>query len=103
MTLLQKYKGLVLTDIDNGVTYTISAEKMHQQRGRNGGWNVLSESPACDSTDDALLKTYQINAECLIFLVQQTEQPPLFKIQKVEKDVNEDEAGGTRDVNRRKY
>ena len=95
MKLLQKYKGLVFTDIDDDVTYTISTEKMHWQRGRNGGWNVLAEPPAYDDTNDALLEPYQINADCLISLIQQTEQPPLLNIQIVEKDLDEDEAGGS--------
>ena len=96
MRPLQKYKGLVFTDIDDDVTYTIPTKKrMHCQRGKNGGWNVLAEPPAYDGTNDAPLEPYQINADCLIFLIQQTEQPPLLNIQIVEKDLDEDEAGGS--------
>ena len=52
----------------------------------NGGWNVLAEPPQYDGTNDEVLVPYEINDDCLIYLIKQTEQPQLLNIEKIEKD-----------------
>jgi len=53
--LQQKYKGLVMCDIDLKIVYTISADKMQYDKGRNGGWAVLTEPSEYDGTNDDIL------------------------------------------------
>ena len=90
MTLLQKSKGLVFSwhwwwhDLHH-----LNWEDVLVERGRFSGCNVLLEPLAYDGIDDALLELYEIDAKCLIYRIQQTEQSPLLNIEKVEKDVNE--------------
>ena len=93
MKLLEKCEGLTFDDIDNeNEQHTILSEKMHWQLCRNGGWQVVAEPAECDGANKEVLLAFQTNEHCLIYLIAQTEQPPLLNIQMVQKeDEDEDE------------
>ena len=71
--LLEKYKGLVFTDMDNDVTYTISTDTMYWKSYRGRGWCVIAEPPSYDGTNDDVLETCIINEQCLIYPISTKE------------------------------
>ena len=93
MRLLQKYKGLVFHDIDEDITYTISSEEMYWKRGRNGGWHIMAEPPEYDGNNDDVLEPYEINDECLLYLISEMEQPRELNVEKIMKDASDDGVG----------
>ena len=67
--------------------------KMHWQPHRNGGWQAVAEPAECDGANEEVLLVFQINEHCLIYLIAQTEQPPLLNIWMVQKeDKDEDKS-----------
>ena len=83
--LLEKYKGLVLYDIDEEKTYTVYEKNMFYQKGRGGGWCILAAPPEFDGENDDLLEPYMVNEETLIYLIENTEQPSDLNVEIVKK------------------
>ena len=94
--LLQKYKDLIFTDIDEDIVYTIFEGNLEWSRGRNGGWSVLGMPPEYDGENDELLEPYLIN-DNLIGMIVDTEQPRDLNVRVVAK--NEEEASDDDDDN----
>ena len=66
--LLQKYKGLVFSDPDNNITYSVFEENMEYRRGSNNGWYVIAVS-AEEGVED---EVFSLELACeLIGLTQQ--------------------------------
>ena len=87
MKLLTKYGGLVFKDIDDGIVYTISTERMQYHKGKDGGWCVLAEPPDYDGDNHDMLKPYMINDDTLIYLIRNTEQPKKLNVELIEVEV----------------
>ena len=59
---------------------------MYWKPGRNGGWHILAEPPEYDGEDEDMLEIYEINEDCLIWLIAQYEQPKLLNVVKLSKE-----------------
>ena len=92
--LLKKYGGLVFEDIDNKIVYTINSEKLYWKPGKNGGWHILAEPPEYDGEDEDMLEIYEINEDCLIWLIDQYEQPKLLNVVKLTKESGDNSKKG---------
>ncbi len=82
--LQEKYSGLVFKDMDEPFKiYTICDEVRWRRGSKNGGWYVVAEPPEYDGTDDDLLEEFQINEDCLIYMIQEYEQPRGMNVEKI--------------------
>ena len=56
---------------------------MHWKPFIGGRWHVIVYTPEFDGTNDEVLTIYEINKECIIYLIYQVEQPPLLNVKTV--------------------
>ena len=83
MRLIKNYKVIVLADINMNETFTISFETTHWKPLRGGGWHVIVEIPYFDGKNDDVITIYEINEECLIYIIYQAKEPSLLNVKMV--------------------